>query len=180
MVVDGSGAPPEPADVAVHGGRIVQVGKVEEQGTRELDADGQVVSPGFIDGHTHMDAQLLWNPFGSPSCWHGVTTVIMGNCGFSLAPASKDQRPLVVRNLERAEDISGEAMAAGIEWTWDNFRSYLDTIDQLPHAINYASNIGHSALRTWVMGSAVRGDRDGGGHRGDAQRNSMTRCRRAP
>ena len=86
-----------------------------------------MVSPGFIDGHTHMDAQIAWDPLGTCSCWHGVTSVVMGNCGFTLAPAHADQRHLVVRNLERAEDISAEAMAAGIDWTWETFPEYLDT-----------------------------------------------------
>jgi N-acyl-D-aspartate/D-glutamate deacylase len=151
-VVDGTGLAGFRADVAVTGGRIAEVGRVRERGAEEIDADGMVVTPGFVDGHTHMDAQVFWDPLGSCSCWHGVTTVVMGNCGFTLAPARPDRRDLVVANLERAEDISPAAMAAGIEWTWDTFRGYLDAVDRLPKGINYASNIGHSALRTWVMG----------------------------
>ena len=99
-----------------------------------------------------MDAQIFWDRQGSNSCWHGVTTVVMGNCGFTLAPVHSDARALVVRNLERAEDMDPDVLAAGIEWSWETFPEYLDTIDKLPKAINYASNIGHSALRTWAMG----------------------------
>ena len=111
-----------------------------------------MVTPGFVDGHTHMDAQLFWDPLGTSSCWHGVTTVVMGNCGFTLAPARADARALVVRNLERAEDIDPGALAAGIDWQWETFAEYLDAVDRQPKGINYAAQIGHSALRTWAMG----------------------------
>ena len=151
-VVDGSGLARYRADVGVRHGRIATVGRIREQGRREIDAEGHVVTPGFIDGHTHMDAQILWDPLGTCSCWHGVTSVVMGNCGFTLAPAKADQRHLVVRNLERAEDISADAMKAAIEWSWETFPEYLDTLERLPKGINYAANIGHSALRTWAMG----------------------------
>jgi len=151
-VVDGSGGARYRADVGVTHGRISRIGRIKEKGRREIDAEGLVVSPGFIDGHTHMDAQIAWDPLGTCSCWHGVTSVVMGNCGFTLAPAHADQRHLVVRNLERAEDISAEAMAAGIDWTWETFPEYLDTLDRLPKGINYGGYVGHSALRTWAMG----------------------------
>ena len=99
-----------------------------------------------------MDAQIFWDPIGSCSCYHGVTTVVMGNCGFTLAPCKEEQADLVFRNLERAEDISRDAMLTGIDWSWETFPEYLDTIDALPKGINYAGYIGHSALRTYVMG----------------------------
>ena len=110
-VVDGSGFGSYRADVAITGDRIAAVGRITERGTREIDAEGNVVTPGFIDGHTPMDAQVFWDATGSSSCWHGVTSAVMGNCGFTLAPNHADQRPLVVRNLERAEDIDPAALA---------------------------------------------------------------------
>jgi N-acyl-D-amino-acid deacylase len=151
-VIDGSGSPAIRADVGVIGNRIARIGRIREKGQQEIDAEGRVVTPGFVDGHTHMDAQVFWDSLGTGTCWHGITTAVMGNCGFTLAPARSDERALVVRNLERAEDISPEAMAAGIEWTWETFPQYLDAVDSLPKGINYAANIGHSALRTWIMG----------------------------
>jgi N-acyl-D-aspartate/D-glutamate deacylase len=154
-VVDGSGASGFIADIAIDGGRITEVGKVGGVGQHELDAEAHVVTPGFIDGHTHMDAQVFWDPLGSPSCWHGVTTAVMGNCGFTLAPARSSERDLVVRNLERSEDISAEAMAEGIDWTWETFPQFLDAVEGLPKAINYACYVGHSALRTWALGEAA-------------------------
>jgi N-acyl-D-aspartate/D-glutamate deacylase len=117
-----------------------------------IDAEGQVVAPGFIDGHTHMDAQIFWDPLGTSSCWHGITSVVMGNCGFTLAPCAEADKHMVVRNLQRAEDISAEAMAAGIKWGWTTFPEYLDCLAALPKGINYGGYIGHSALRTYVMG----------------------------
>lgn len=152
LVVDGSGADGFHADLGIADGRIVEIGKIAARGQREIDAEGHVVSPGFIDGHTHMDAQLHWDPIGSNSCYHGVTTAVMGNCGFTIAPMRKGQQALVARNLERAEDISGAAMDAGIDWRWESFAEYLDVVDATPKGINYAQYIGHSALRTWAMG----------------------------
>ena len=152
MIVDGSGLGAYRADVGIVGDRIAAIGRIHARGQQEIDAEGLVVTPGFIDGHTHMDAQIFWDPAGANSCWHGVTTVVMGNCGFTLAPSAEKDAPLVVRSLERAEDISGKAMAAGIPWSWTTFSEYLDAIDALPKGIHYAANIGHSALRTYAMG----------------------------
>jgi N-acyl-D-amino-acid deacylase len=152
LVVDGSGTPAVRGDVGVVGDRIVAVGEVDGQGREEIDADGLVVAPGFVDAHTHMDAQVFWDDLGTPTCWHGVTTVVMGNCGFTLAPARPDARELVVRNLERAEDIAPEAMAEGIAWSWSTFAEFLDAVDARPKGLNYGASIGHSALRTWAMG----------------------------
>ena len=152
-VVDGTGLPKYRADVGVIGDRIAAIGRISERGKEEIDATGQVVTPGFIDGHTHMDAQVFWDPLGSCSCWHGVTTVVMGNCGFTLAPGSADQRDMIISNIARAEDISSDAMDAAIRWNWTSFREYMNAVDKEPKAINYAANIGHSALRTHVMGT---------------------------
>jgi N-acyl-D-amino-acid deacylase len=151
-VVDGSGLGSFRADVGVVDGRIAEVGRIGERGRDEIDADGHVVTPGFIDGHTHMDAQVFWDASGSSSCWHGITSAVMGNCGFTLAPVHSGQRALVVRNLERAEDIDPAALAAGIDWDFETFPEYLDAVDNLAKGINFAANIGHSALRTWAMG----------------------------
>ncbi len=152
MVIDGSGLPRYRADVGVRHGRIVEIGRIRERARELIDADGQVVAPGFVDGHTHMDAQVFWDPLGTSSCWHGITTVVMGNCGFTLAPCAAADKHLVVRNLQRAEDIPPEAMEAGIEWRWTTFPEFLDRLASLPKGINYAGYIGHSALRTYVMG----------------------------
>src|ERR671935_794208 len=152
MLIDGSGLPRYRADVGVRHGRIAAIGRIRERAREVFDADGQVVAPGFIDGHTHMDAQIFWDPFGTCSCWHGITSVVMGNCGFTLAPCSAADKHLVMRNLERAEDINSEAMNAGIDWTWTTFPEFLDRLESLPKGINYAGYIGHSALRTYVMG----------------------------
>jgi N-acyl-D-aspartate/D-glutamate deacylase len=151
-VIDGSGAPRYRADVAITHGRIAAIGRVDGKARQTLNADGHVVAPGFIDGHTHMDAQVFWDPIGSCSCYHGVTTAVMGNCGFTLAPCKAEDADLVFRNLERAEDISRDSMLAGIKWSWESFPQFLDTVDALPKGINYAGYLGHSALRTYVMG----------------------------
>ncbi len=150
-VVDGSGKPRYGADLGIKDGRIVEIGKVGDS-ARTIDADGLIVAPGFIDGHTHMDAQVAWDPLGSCSCWHGVTSVVMSNCGFALAPCKPADRDWYARCLSAVEDIPTEAMAAGIDWTWETFPEYLATVERLPKAINYGMYIGHSALRMYVMG----------------------------
>jgi N-acyl-D-amino-acid deacylase len=152
MVVDGSGLPRYRADVGVKAGKIAFIGRIAAPATETIDAEGHVVTPGFVDGHTHMDAQVFWDPLGTSSCFHGVTTVVMGNCGFTLAPCREREADLVFRNLERAEDISRDAMLAGIKWRWETFPEFLDVLDGLPKGINYSGYIGHSALRTYVMG----------------------------
>ncbi|MCU1374462.1 MAG: hypothetical protein JWO68_1748 [Actinomycetia bacterium] len=151
-VVDGSGLGSFRADVGIVGGRIAFVGRIKERGAQEIDAEGHVVTPGFVDGHTHMDAQVFWDASGANSCWHGVTSAVMGNCGFTLAPVKPAERALVVRNLERAEDMDPTALALGIDWDFETFPEYLDAVDRLPKGINFAANVGHSALRTWAMG----------------------------
>jgi N-acyl-D-aspartate/D-glutamate deacylase len=151
-IVDGSGAARYRGDVGITDGRIVEIGRIRSMAQRTIDADGLIVAPGFIDGHTHMDAQVSWDRIGSCSCWHGVTSVIMGNCGFALAPCRPEEREWFARCLTAVEDIPTEAMLAGIDWTWESFPEYLATVDRLPKAINYGAYIGHSALRMYVMG----------------------------
>ncbi len=152
-VVDGTGLPGYRADLAISDGRIAAIGEVNGEAANEvIDAEGHVVAPGFVDGHTHMDAQVFWDPIGTNSCWHGVTSVVMGNCGFSLAPCAEPDMDLVLNNLQMAEDISIDAMKAGVPWSWDSFPEYLDAVDKLPKGINYSAYVGHSALRTHVMG----------------------------
>lgn len=151
-VVDGSGGKRFVADIGVRDGRIVEIGRVSGPARRTIDADGLIVSPGFIDGHTHMDAQVAWDPLGSCSCWHGVTSVVMSNCGFALAPCKPADRDWYARCLSAVEDIPTEAMAAGIDWNWETFPDYMATVERLPKAINYGMYIGHSALRMYVMG----------------------------
>ena len=157
-IVDGSGAARYRGDVAIAGGRIVELGRIRSVADRTIDADGLIVAPGFIDGHTHMDAQVAWDPIGSCSCWHGVTTVVMGNCGFALAPCKPEAREWFARCLTAVEDIPTEAMLAGIDWTWESFPEYLAAVDRVPKAINYAAYIGHSALRMYVMGERALTD----------------------
>ena len=152
MVVDGSGGARYRGDLAIQDGVIARIGRITEKARQTIDAEGHVVTPGFIDGHTHMDAQVFWDPLGSCSCYHGVTTAVMGNCGFTLAPCKQEQADLVFRSLERAEDISRDAMLEGIEWRWETFPQFLDAVDEQPKGINYAGYVGHSALRTYVMG----------------------------
>ena len=152
-VVDGSGMARYRADVGVRDGRIAEIGRIRAPAGRTIDAEGRIVSPGFIDGHTHMDAQVAWDPLGSCACWHGVTSVIMGNCGFALAPCKPEEREWYAECLEAVEDIPKDAMMAGIDWTWETFPEYLAAVEALPKAINYGSYIGHSALRMYAMGA---------------------------
>ena len=152
MIVDGSGLPRYRADIGVKDGKIAEIGRINGAAKETLNAEGRVVAPGFVDGHTHMDAQIFWDPIGTSSCFQGVTSVVMGNCGFTLAPCRAEEADLVMRNLERAEDISRAAMKAGIKWRWETFPQFLDVLDALPKGINYAGYVGHCAIRTHVMG----------------------------
>ena len=151
-VIDGSGLPRYRADVGVARGKIATIGRIRDSAREVLDAEGHIVAPGFVDGHTHMDAQIFWDPLGTSSCYHGITTAVMGNCGFTLAPCAAKDKHLVVRNLQRAEDIPPAAMEAGIKWSWTTYPEFLDTLEALPKGINYAGYVGHSAIRTFVMG----------------------------
>ena len=160
-VVDGSGMPRYRADVGIRSGRIAEIGRIRNSAAEVIDAEGMIVSPGFIDGHTHMDAQVAWDPLGSCSCWHGVTTVVMGNCGFALAPCKPEAREWFAECLEAVEDIPKEAMMAGVDWRWETFPEYLDAVESFPKSINYAAYLGHSALRMYAMGERAL-DREAG------------------
>ena len=151
-LVDGSGMPRYRADVGIKQGRIAEIGRISSPADEMFDAEGMIVAPGFIDGHTHMDAQVAWDPAGSCSCWHGVTSVVMGNCGFALAPCKPAAREWFAECLEAVEDIPKEAMVSGIDWRWETFPEYLAAVESFPKAINYAAYIGHSALRMYAMG----------------------------
>ena len=151
-LVDGSGMPRYRADVGISQGRISEIGRITSPAEETIDAEGMIVAPGFIDGHTHMDAQVAWDPAGTCSCWHGVTSVVMGNCGFALAPCKPEAREWFAECLEAVEDIPKDAMVSGIDWRWETFPEYLAAIESFPKAINYATYIGHSALRMYAMG----------------------------
>ena len=151
-VIDGSGTPRAVADVGISGGRLATIGRVAGRGDEEIDATGLFVAPGFIDGHAHFDAQVFWDPLGNCASLHGVTTTVMGNCGFTIAPTSAGDKDLAIRSIERAEDISRQDMLVGVPWTWRTYADYLNAVDALPKGINFAGYVGHSALRCFVMG----------------------------
>jgi N-acyl-D-aspartate/D-glutamate deacylase len=151
-IVDGTGAEPFSGDVAVKDGRIAGIGKVAERGAREIDADGAIVTPGFIDLHTHLDAQIGWDPDLTPISWHGVTTALMGNCGVTFAPCKPTDREFLAGMMESVEDIPRGAIMTGLPWTWEDYGGYLDSIETLRPGINVAGLVGHSAVRYYVMG----------------------------
>jgi N-acyl-D-aspartate/D-glutamate deacylase len=153
-LVDGSGAPARPGDLAIRGGRVAALGRVEGEARRSLDARGLVVAPGFVDIHTHYDAQVFWDRALSCSPWHGVTSVVIGNCGFGVAPTRPAHRDLMLRTLESVEGMSLEALRAGLgsDWPFESFPEYLDAIGDRGVAINVGALVGHTPLRTFVMG----------------------------
>ncbi|MCK9899897.1 amidohydrolase family protein [Frankia sp. Cpl3] len=151
-VADGTGAPPRRADVAIDGDRVTTVGAVPERGRRELDATGRLVTPGFVDIHTHLDAQLFWDPVASPSCWHGVTTVVLGNCGVTFAPVRPDAHLYLAEMMESVEDIPTATIMDGLGWGWESYGDYLRALTGLRLGVNVGGMIGHCALRYYVMG----------------------------
>ena len=151
-VIDGTGAPGVRADVAADDGLISIVGEVGDAGREEIDARGHIVTPGFVDVHTHYDGQATWDPLLAPSIWHGVTTVVMGNCGVGFAPAAPDRHDWLIGLMEGVEGIPGASLREGIDWAWETVAEYLDALDVLPHATDIAAQIPHGAVRAFVMG----------------------------
>jgi len=150
-VVDGTGRPGVTTDVAVRGGLVADVGRVDGVGASEIDADGLVVTPGFVDVHTHYDGQVTWDPLLTPSFWHGVTTAVLGNCGVGFAPVRPDRRDFLVQLMEGVEDIPGTALHEGIRWDWETFPEYLDALEAMPRAIDVGTHVPHGAVRAYVM-----------------------------
>jgi N-acyl-D-aspartate/D-glutamate deacylase len=151
-LIDGTGAPPRRGDVAVTDGRIRELGRVSGAGRRTLDAEGLAVTPGFVDIHTHYDGQATWDPLLAPSCFHGVTTLVMGNCGVGFAPVRPDQHDFLIGLMEGVEDIPGTALHEGIQWEWESFPEYLDALARRRFALDVATQVPHGAVRAYVMG----------------------------
>jgi N-acyl-D-aspartate/D-glutamate deacylase len=152
MIVDGSGGAPREGDVAVKDGRIVAVGRVEGEAREEIDAHGLAVTPGFVDIHTHYDGQVTWDAHLTPSCWHGVTTAVFGNCGVGFAPVRPNERDYLISLMEAVEDIPGAALAEGIEWEWETFPEFMDAVGKRELGMDVAAQVPHGAVRTYVMG----------------------------
>ena len=158
-IIDGTGAPGYVADLAINGDRITAIGNLAgEVATKEIDATGQIVSPGFIDLHTHLDAQVGWDPYMTSSSWHGVTTVLMGNCGVTFAPVRPDDRQFLAEMMESVEDIPRQAILDGLPWDWATFPEYLDSVQRMRPALNVVGMVGHCAVRYHVMGERSLGD----------------------
>src|SRR4051794_15518761 len=151
-IVDGSGAAPFVGDVAVDDGRITAVGRVDDDATEVIDATGRIVTPGFVDVHTHYDGQITWDPLLTPSSWHGVTTIVMGNCGVGFAPVEPDRREWLIGLMEGVEDIPGSALSEGIKWGWETFPEFLDFLDTVPKGLDIGTQVPHGAVRSYVMG----------------------------
>ncbi|WP_426572262.1 N-acyl-D-amino-acid deacylase family protein [Aquihabitans sp. McL0605] len=151
-VVDGTGGPARVADVAVTDGVVTHIGAVEGEAARTIDATGRIVTPGFVDIHTHLDAQISWDPLGTSSCFHGVTSVVIGNCGVTFAPCRPEDRRGLAEMMESVEDIPADAIMEGLSWEWETYGQYLSELDRRPKGLNVGGMVGHSALRRYVMG----------------------------
>src|SRR6201986_5407406 len=156
-VIDGSGAPAFTGDIAIAGGRIAAVGGKQGPARREIDADGLMATPGWGDVHTHNDGQAMWDPLLAPSCWHGVTTVLFGNCGVGFAPVKKHHRGALMDLMEGVEEIPNPVLAAGLSWELEAFPQFMDELGRAPRAIDIAAQAAHLPLRVYVMGDrAIR------------------------
>ncbi len=159
-VVDGSGNPRVEADIAIDGDRITAVGRIDAKAARTIDAKNCLVTPGWVDVHTHYDGQATWDPILAPSSWHGVTTVVMGNCGVGFAPVRPGQEQFLIELMEGVEDIPGIALAEGMDWRWETFAQYLDALEEMPRAIDIAAQVPHAAVRAYVMGERCNSNDD--------------------
>ncbi len=151
-IVDGTGGSSFTGDVAIADGRVIDVGSIDSRGKREIDAGGAIVTPGWVDIHTHYDGQVTWDPEVSPSGWHGVTTVVVGNCGVGFAPVRPTEHEWLIQLMEGVEDIPGSALAEGITWRWETFAEYLDEVERMPRILDVAAMVPHGALRAYVLG----------------------------